>query len=142
MRIGDWSSDVGSSDLIDIRDFVASTQEGAASALSEILSDALVRDIGIARDEVLEVAENYPGVSEAIGRFYRALSDLRRLPEQVASGLSGAPGSVAPLHAPLDRSEEHTSELQSLMRISYAVFCLKKKKKIPTQNTSKISITK
>src|SRR3546814_10857633 len=32
------------------------------------------------------------------------------------------------LHA-LDRSEEHTSELQSLMRISYAVFCLKKKKK-------------
>src|SRR3546814_10458350 len=31
--------------------------------------------------------------------------------------------------APNDRSEEHTSELQSLMRISYAVFCLKKKKK-------------
>src|SRR3546814_5594100 len=29
-----------------------------------------------------------------------------------------------------DRSEEHTSELQSLMRISYAVFCLKKKKKV------------
>src|SRR3546814_2667492 len=33
-----------------------------------------------------------------------------------------------------DRSEEHTSELQSLMRISYAVFCLKKKKKT-TSNT-------
>src|SRR3546814_8441020 len=33
-----------------------------------------------------------------------------------------------------DRSEEHTSELQSLMRISYAVFCLKKKKKKNTQN--------
>src|SRR3546814_1035255 len=33
------------------------------------------------------------------------------------------------------RSEEHTSELQSLMRISYAVFCLKKKK--PTKNTTK-----
>src|SRR3546814_3067568 len=32
------------------------------------------------------------------------------------------------------RSEEHTSELQSLMRISYAVFCLKKKKKIHKQN--------
>src|SRR3546814_5505035 len=32
-------------------------------------------------------------------------------------------------HARLRRSEEHTSELQSLMRISYAVFCLKKKKK-------------
>src|SRR3546814_2830630 len=32
----------------------------------------------------------------------------------------------------IDRSEEHTSELQSLMRISYAVFCLKKKKEINT----------
>src|SRR3546814_10028375 len=32
------------------------------------------------------------------------------------------------------RSEEHTSELQSLMRISYAVFCLKKKKRITTVN--------
>src|SRR3546814_4852682 len=33
-------------------------------------------------------------------------------------------------HAGMDRSEEHTSELQSLMRNSYAVFCLKKTKKI------------
>src|SRR3546814_9807044 len=33
------------------------------------------------------------------------------------------------------RSEEHTSELQSLMRISYAVFCLKKKKKKPNKKT-------
>src|SRR3546814_8404053 len=47
---------------------------------------------------------------------------------------------LADLLAPLEaarpgRSEEHTSELQSLMRISYAVFCLKKKKK--NQNTPK-----
>src|SRR3546814_4925776 len=35
----------------------------------------------------------------------------------------------------IERSEEHTSELQSLMRISYAVFCLKKKKKKKTQAT-------
>src|SRR3546814_3713561 len=35
----------------------------------------------------------------------------------------------------LARSEEHTSELQSLMRISYAVFCLKKKNPINTQQT-------
>src|SRR3546814_6006299 len=35
----------------------------------------------------------------------------------------------SPLAQPWSRSEEHTSELQSLMRISYAVFCLKKKKK-------------
>src|SRR3546814_5078243 len=35
-----------------------------------------------------------------------------------------------------ERSEEHTSELQSLMRISYAVFCLKKKKKTKTQHNT------
>src|SRR3546814_6823861 len=45
-----------------------------------------------------------------------------------------APGALLRLEAAVegqlaDRSEEHTSELQSLMRISYAVFCLKKKKK-------------
>src|SRR3546814_7879912 len=41
-----------------------------------------------------------------------------------------------PIRAPMSwrRSEEHTSELQSLMRISYAVFCLKKKKKNHTRN--------
>src|SRR3546814_7668236 len=41
-------------------------------------------------------------------------------------------GQTGPLghNRPSKRSEEHTSELQSLMRISYAVFCLKKKKKI------------
>src|SRR3546814_9921203 len=38
-----------------------------------------------------------------------------------------------PLAATAVRSEEHTSELQSLMRISYAVFCLKKKKKTNTE---------
>src|SRR3546814_8988475 len=37
------------------------------------------------------------------------------------------------------RSEEHTSELQSLMRISYAVFCLKKKKKIKNNNQAKMN---
>src|SRR3546814_2766145 len=37
--------------------------------------------------------------------------------------------------SPHNRSEEHTSELQSLMRISYAVFCLKKKKKYTTSST-------
>src|SRR3546814_5193166 len=39
------------------------------------------------------------------------------------------------------RSEEHTSELQSLMRISYAVFCLKKKKTLASQTTDPITIT-
>src|SRR3546814_9821161 len=39
--------------------------------------------------------------------------------------------------AAADRSEEHTSELQSLMRISYAVFCLKKKKTIKKNTNAK-----
>src|SRR3546814_1713091 len=46
-------------------------------------------------------------------------------------------------HALKERSEEHTSELQSLMRTSYAVFCLKKKNKLPTNtktpNTHKLT---
>src|SRR3546814_2491638 len=42
---------------------------------------------------------------------------------------------------PRPRSEEHTSELQSLMRISYAVFCLKKKKLYMTRNTKSIDHT-
>src|SRR3546814_10040278 len=43
---------------------------------------------------------------------------------------SASTATAAPPPPPIDRSEEHTSELQSLMRISYAVFCLKKKKNI------------
>src|SRR3546814_2375521 len=46
-----------------------------------------------------------------------------RGPARFVAGVEQAPGLVVG-----DRSEEHTSELQSLMRISYAVFCLKKKK--------------
>src|SRR3546814_3638154 len=45
-------------------------------------------------------------------------------------------GGGDPAYRPLLRSEEHTSELQSLMRISYAVFCLKKKKYHIINNTS------
>src|SRR3546814_4033274 len=47
-------------------------------------------------------------------------------PDRPADGLRRAAGGPG---GPAGRSEEHTSELQSLMRISYAVFCLKKKKK-------------
>src|SRR3546814_4190595 len=52
----------------------------------------------------------------------------------------GAVGQIASLGISL-RSEEHTSELQSLMRISYAVFCLKKKKNHHNQYFIIISIT-
>ncbi|MFB0873043.1 MULTISPECIES: short-chain fatty acyl-CoA regulator family protein [unclassified Sphingobium] len=101
---------------IDIRDFTATPAEGGPGELGEILSDALVRDIGIARDEVLEVAENYPGVGEAIARFYRALTDLRRLPGDAAAADRGP----APLVAPLDwlretiaRAGNHFAEIDA-----------------------------
>src|SRR3546814_2274494 len=47
------------------------------------------------------------------------------------------PRHGASLHAEMSRSEEHTSELQSLMRISYAVFCLKKKTTKTAQHYNK-----
>src|SRR3546814_7039424 len=47
-------------------------------------------------------------------------------------------GVVAEIHHDSARSEEHTSELQSLMRISYAVFCLKKKNKTIELNTVQV----
>src|SRR3546814_5490057 len=53
-------------------------------------------------------------------------------------GAAAAPG--LPRNAV--RSEEHTSELQSLMRISYAVFCLKKKKQITDRITDSMTNTK
>src|SRR3546814_8081555 len=70
---------------------------------------------------------------------YRVLRRLRRAGADLAGG-GAAPACFAGMaeaavdagerdHGGDGRSEEHTSELQSLMRISYAVFCLKKKKK-------------
>src|SRR3546814_2070427 len=49
--------------------------------------------------------------------------------------LDEQPGALRAGYGALHRSEEHTSELQSLMRNSYAVFCLKKKKYIDISNT-------
>src|SRR3546814_1308297 len=54
------------------------------------------------------------------------------LPEHVVDEV-GREGDLLPCLALARRSEEHTSELQSLMRISYAVFCLKKKTKRRTK---------
>src|SRR3546814_7249534 len=53
---------------------------------------------------------------------------IDRLKEQAGLRVVVLSGEGRAFCAGLDRSEEHTSELQSLMRISYAVFCLQKKK--------------
>src|SRR3546814_6788587 len=70
----------------------------------------------------------------AEGRSYRWIArDLGLSKNTVAGIVARARGNV--------RSEEHTSELQSLMRISYAVFCLKKKKKKMNKSTKDKSNT-
>src|SRR3546814_10280601 len=57
-----------------------------------------------------------------------AATEDRSRRESVGTGRISAEGGGSAAQGGADRSEEHTSELQSLMRISYAVFCLKTKK--------------
>src|SRR3546814_5820122 len=104
MRISDWSSDVCSSDLF-------------APLPCCALALAGLRRIGCRAVAQTGVAAN---------PIVRTLPDGR----QVLFGLTRGDFTTRTATAPKDgksRSEEHTSELQSLMRISYAVFCLKKK---------------
>src|SRR3546814_9035704 len=125
MRISDWSSDVCSSDLDRPKSCVAhpSPQQAAPR-------------------------QHQPGV---LSRNSHALRQILRDPNDQPFHEALAPHRPQPLrlrHQPFEhgssshltvtrspRSEEHTSELQSLMRISYAVFCLKKKntKNVPQQ---------
>src|SRR3546814_2531518 len=100
MRISDWSSDVCSSDL--------PARPDRLRVIMRCQPD-LGKDISAERGRG-DAARAQP--VPAFGRArHRAIA---------------AEGELA--HARASRSEEHTSELQSLMRISYAVFCLKKKK--------------
>src|SRR3546814_9063791 len=117
MRISDWSSDVCSSDLDRL---LVSARIGAAGdgALALFIVDPQAAGVGIERYRTLDG---------------RGAADISLSGVLVAAGaLLGAGGDAgAALGAAVDfavaRSEEHTSELQSLMRISYAVFVLKKK---------------
>src|SRR3546814_7678881 len=72
-----------------------------------------------------------------------AIVEAGRLGQKTGAGYyRHEPGSRTPIPDPeTTRSEEHTSELQSLMRISYAVFCLKKKKKQQTRQQEKLTRT-
>src|SRR3546814_1262086 len=81
------------------------------------------------------------GARRPAPRLPRHQRPARRLGRHVAGRRSRRQGErqggedALPHQGAAGRSEEHTSELQSLMRISYAVFCLKKKKKILVTNT-------
>src|SRR3546814_3872907 len=109
MRISDWSSDVCSSDLLEHQ---APSREpvGARDGLQRLAHHGLVQR-GLLGGEADHV------VGLGLGRQVRcdARVDLAATQEERAHERGEG------------RSEEHTSELQSLMRISYAVFCLKKK---------------
>src|SRR3546814_4103668 len=110
MRISDWSSDVCSSDLP-----VARQVE-----VAHYLRPQQAADVGA-------VGVGPAGIELAAGRG--AADVVAALQRQ---GLEAASRQVAGSGEAVVRSEEHTSELQSLMRISYAVFCLKKKKNTET----------
>src|SRR3546814_3155501 len=100
MRISDWSSDVCSSDL------VKKFESGMVINPLTIRPDATLAD-------ALALMERHGihgiPVTEEAGKLVGILTNRD-------------------VRFATDRSEEHTSELQSLMRISYAVFCLKKNK--------------
>src|SRR3546814_1304640 len=107
MRISDWSSDVCSSDLL--------------KCVTQFIDENLAGEIAIPR------LSNVAGLSPShFLRLFKVATGqtphqfiVRRRVEKAQHLLRGT-------SQPIARSEEHTSELQSLMRISYAVFCLKK----------------
>src|SRR3546814_10505895 len=115
MRISDWSSDVCSSDLDEV-DAAPGIVAGEPREAEAFPHDPLPRERRIAVDEHGERRlVRFEVVRDRLDRADLAEDD-RILRLEVR-------GVCDQRH----RSEEHTSELQSLMRISYAVFCLKKK---------------
>src|SRR3546814_5857788 len=112
LRISDWSSDVCTSDLGAAN--ASSTGEWAWSRSG--LNASMASPIRAAKAPISR--------SSPIGLMVLGGGTVRK--KSSPSTLSRAAGA-APWRGPV-RSEEHTSELQSLMRISYAVFCLQKKK--------------
>src|SRR3546814_8375242 len=109
MRISDWSSDVCSSDL---------------SSKAFTFAQA---SLGLGKESSAPptLAKNRPSAHRRADIFLKECMTWRRTGRLIAGG--AMKGCKCPFTG-TRRSEEHTSELQSLMRISYAVFCLKKKK--------------
>src|SRR3546814_5485455 len=124
MRISDWSSDVCSSDLaVAVGDHTTILQ--AFNRFERL--DQARRAFGIAleRDRIDAATQRH-----AVARPFVRRQCIDRNPGFTARHHHGGGAGLrhredrARMH--VSRSEEHTSELQSLMRISYAVFCLKK----------------
>src|SRR3546814_7805379 len=128
MRISDWSSDVCSSDLL--VSLTAAAIVGVGVALGGGAATAAEqRFVSIGTGGVT-------GVYYPAGGAICRLVNKNRKEHGVRCSVESTAGSIYNLNALrqgelefgiVQRSEEHTSELQSLMRISYAVFCLKTK---------------
>src|SRR3546814_5968256 len=113
MRISDWSSDVCSSDLFSCSPLPANVWSMRKRSSRRMTGE---------REN--SVDEKTRSSSEAnLNELFAASSPIRQH-SHIAAISSG-------------RSEEHTSELQSLKRISYAVFCLTKKNKQQTTHSAK-----
>src|SRR3546814_8780642 len=117
MRISDWSSDVCSSDL-------------ARSLWRNLSASSIVRRVmqGMSRPGTVKDRARPP-----VHKMSRSQLDTQPLSSLTVRASRSIEIALRLLRQSIfresSRSEEHTSELQSLMRISYAVFCLKKKKK-------------
>src|SRR3546814_2261606 len=139
MRISDWSSDVCSSDLR----YRASREELAqASRLGSIgqITAGVAHEINqplaairsfaenslayLKRGDAAKAEGNLGTIIDLTARVGAITGELRNFARRAPTPL----GPVAVQDVIDGRSEEHTSELQSLMRISYAVFCWNKKK--------------
>src|SRR3546814_6267020 len=137
MRISDWSSDVCSSDLsVDVQDALhpqqvaaAARHQGLQPAHPDVPGERFVAGqheraeggvVPVSMVMVMMMIVIVIGVVVIMRVVVHVLDGVIRLLAQPAHHVGALRLRV--------RSEEHTSELQSLMRISYAVFCLKKKK--------------
>src|SRR3546814_5862460 len=138
MRISDWSSDVCSSDLI----YEPGCGNGSTLvAIHKSFPDAelIACDLSVEQLRAARRLTDKLGIPASL-RQRDAATDTREPDESVDAVVTFALHHELPHAANValltemfrilkpGRSEEHTSELQSLMRISYAVFCLKKKK--------------
>src|SRR3546814_6940856 len=116
MRISDWSSDVCSSDLY------------GEEHIERLRFIRHCRTLDMALDEVRTLLKYRDTPTEDCGDVNALLDEHIQAVEIRVEELMQLKQHLTELRRQCPKSEEHTSELQSLMRISYAVFCLKKKK--------------
>src|SRR3546814_5531414 len=117
MRISDWSSDVCSSDLVSRK---KSGYNGVLAKTGLAISFSLFACPALyAQETATEISENMEAAPIEAPTSTDAVPPQEAPTEEAVSS-----GGVEDI---VVRSEEHTSELQSLMRISYAVFCFKTK---------------